>query len=193
MRKPGIAFVLAILFLGGLRATAQSLRIDPERSTMTVKVSKAGLFSAFGHNHEIRAPIISGIIVPSGAPSVELAVDARRMQVLDPDLAAKDRAEVQKTMLSDAVLDTERFPEIRFASKTVEAGGAGHLRVSGELTLHGVTRPITITVEQREGHYIGSAKLKQTQFGMKPITVGGGTVKVKDEVEVVFEIVTSAP
>jgi polyisoprenoid-binding protein YceI len=190
MKKPGIflATIAVVLQLGAIHAAAQSVRIDPQRSTMTVKVGKSGLFSAFGHNHEIRAPISSGSLVTSGAPSVELTVDARRMEVLDPGVEAKERAEVQKTMLSDAVLDVERFPEIRFVSRTVEASGGNRYRVSGELTLHGVTRPVVVAVEQRQGRYLGSARLKQTQFGMKPVTVGGGTVKVKDEVEIAFEI-----
>jgi polyisoprenoid-binding protein YceI len=164
-------------------------QIDPQRSTMTVKVLKSGLFSAFGHNHEIRAPIISGSVTTSGTPAVELRVDARRMQVLDPDVSTKDRAEIQKTMLSDAVLDSERFPEIRFVSTTIEASAPNRYHVSGELTLHGITRPVVVTVELRAGRYLGSLKLKQTQFGIKPVTVGGGTVKVKDEVEIIFDVV----
>jgi len=192
MSKPGIfvAAIAVVLQLGAIHAAAQSVRIDPQRSTMTVKVGKSGLFSAFGHNHEIRAPIASGSIVAAGTPSVELVVDARRMEVLDPGVEAKERAEVQKTMLSDAVLDVQRYPEIRFVSKMVAASGGSRYRVRGELTLHGVTRPLVLTVEQRQGRYLGSAKLKQTEFEMKPVTVGGGTVKVKDEVEIMFEIAT---
>jgi len=195
MSKPSIfvaaGVVTAVLLLGGIHAAAQSLRIDPLRSTMTVKVFKAGVFSAFGHNHEIRAPIISGSVIASGKPSVELKVDARRMQVLDPDVSAKDRAEVQQTMLSDAVLDSERFPEIRFVSRTIEAAGGNRYRVTGELTLHGVTRPVVVRVEQRGDRYTGSATVKQSEFRMRPVTVAGGTVKVKDAVEIVFEIVTT--
>lgn len=192
MSKTGISIAVSVsvLLLGAIHAAAQSVRIDPQRSTMTVKVGKSGLFSAFGHNHEIRAPIASGSIVAAGTPSVELMVDARRMEVLDPGVEVKERSEVQKTMLSDAVLDVQRYPEIRFVSTTVEAGSGNRYRVHGELTLHGVTRPVMLTVEQREGRYRGSAKLKQTEFEMKPVTVGGGTVKVKDEVEIVFEIAT---
>jgi polyisoprenoid-binding protein YceI len=195
MSKPGILAVSSIVavafFLCQTHAAAQSLRIDPQHSTMTVKVAKSGLFSAFGHNHEIRAPIISGSLVTSGTPSVELRVDARRMQVLDPDLDADKRAEVQKTMLSDAVLDSERFPEIRFVSRTIEPAGAGRYRVNGELTLHGVTRPVVVRVEQSGGRYTGSATVTQSEFGIKPVTVAGGTVKVKDAVEIVFEIATA--
>jgi polyisoprenoid-binding protein YceI len=187
MQRP---VLLSVLLAWASLLAANAAPIDPQHSTITVRVFKAGLFSAFGHNHEIRAPISSGSVVASGKPAVELRVDARRMRVLDPDISAKDRAEVQKTMLSDAVLDSERFREIRFVSRTVEAAGGGRFRVSGALTLHGVTLPVVVQVEQRGDRYTGSAKLKQSEFGMKPVTVAGGTVKVKDTVEVVFEIVT---
>jgi polyisoprenoid-binding protein YceI len=182
--------LISSLLLLVIQSAAQTAKIDSERSTMTVKVGKSGVFSAFGHNHEIRAPIAAGTVSPSGAASVELTVDACRMQVLDPDLSAKDRAEVQKTMHS-AVLDCERFPQIQFISRSIEAAGDNRYRVSGELTLHGVTRPVVVRVEGREGRYTGSATVKQTEFGIKPVNVAGGTVKVKDQVEIVFEIVTA--
>ena len=186
-----LCITIAFLLLLATSGAAQSAKIDTERSTMTAKVGKSGLFSPFGHNHEIRAPITEGAVHTSSPASVELRVDARRMQVLDPDLSAKDRAEVQKTMLSAAVLDSERFPEIRFVSRAIAVASAENgYRVTGELTLHGVTQPARMDVREHDGHYTGSVKLKQTQFGMKPVTVAGGTVKVKDEVEIVFDVVT---
>jgi polyisoprenoid-binding protein YceI len=190
MRQAAI-LISSLLLTTIAGAAQQSAEIDPQRSTMTVKVGKSGVFSAFGHNHEIRAPIISGSVVKSGAASVKLTVDARRMQVLDTDLSAKDRAEVQNTMHSAAVLDSERFPEIQFISRSIEAAGDHRYRVSGELTLHGVTRPVIVKVEQRGGRYTGSATVKQTEFGIKPVNVAGGTVKVKDAVEIMFDIVTA--
>lgn len=187
-----VAILIGSVLLLAVAGAAQSANIDAQRSTMTVKVGKSGLFSSFGHNHEIRAPIAAGTVSTAGAGSVELTVDARRMQVLDPDLSAKDRAEVQTTMHSAAVLDSERFPEIRFVSRTIEASGENRYRVTGDLTLHGTTRPVVVRVEQRQGRYTGSATVKQTEFGIKPVTVAGGTVKVKDAVEIVFEIVTES-
>ena len=187
------SMVTTLLLLLEMPAVAQSSRIDPQHSTMTVKVSKSGLFSALWHNHEIRAPIASGSVITAGAPSVELMVDARGMQVLDPDLGADKRAEVQKTMHSAVVLDSERFPRIRFVSRTIEPAGEDRYRVIGELTLHGVTRPVMVRVEARGGRYTGSATVKQSDFGIKPVTVAGGTVQVKDAVEIVFEIATALP
>ena len=43
-------------------------------------------------------------------------------------------------------------------------------------------------VKKQGGRYVGSATLKQRDFGMTPVSVAGGTVKVKDEVKIEFEI-----
>jgi polyisoprenoid-binding protein YceI len=61
--------------------------------------------------------------------------------------------------------------------------------VHGELTLHGETRPVRVTVEGQNGRYHGSAELRQKDFGITPVTVAGGTVKVKNEVRVEFDVV----
>jgi len=60
--------------------------------------------------------------------------------------------------------------------------------VQGTLSLHGQTRPVTIDVRETGGHYEGSVRLKQTDFGIKPVKAGGGTVKVKDEIQIDFKI-----
>jgi len=189
MNRRGYRFAAAALALWfTIPLAAQTGAIDPLHSFFTVRVFKAGLFSAFGHEHEVRAPLTEGAIHESGAPSVELRVDARRLTVLDPNRPEKERAEVQETMLGPTVLDSSRFPEIRFRSTAVEKKGADHWQVRGELTLHGQTRPVLVDVVCEGGRYRGSAMLKQTDFGITPVRVGGGTVKVKDEVRVEFEI-----
>jgi polyisoprenoid-binding protein YceI len=66
-------------------------------------------------------------------------------------------------------------------------------QVTGELSLHGTTRSITVPVMLEKGRYIGSTRLKQTDFGITPVRIAGGTVKVKDEVEMSFEVVPTPP
>jgi polyisoprenoid-binding protein YceI len=61
--------------------------------------------------------------------------------------------------------------------------------VEGDLSLHGVARPVVFTVRRAGDSYAGQAALKQTDFGIKPISVGGGMIKVKDQVEIDFTIV----
>ena len=163
--------------------------IDPQKSSITVRVFKAGVFSAFGHEHEISAPIEQGSFTENPA-SVELTVDARRMRVMDKGISEKDRAEIQQTMLGPKVLDSEKFPEIRFRSTGIERLGEGRWIVLGELTIHGETHPVKVHVEGANGRYRGTAELKQKDFGITPVTVGGGAVKVKNELRIEFDIVS---
>lgn len=163
--------------------------IDIERSTITVHVYRSGLFSFAGDNHEVRAPIASGT-VDEGARTVEFTVDARKLKVLDPNLSADKRSQVQKKMLSPDVLDPDRYREIKFHSSSAEQKSNGEMLVHGRLTLHGQTRPVVVNVSGEQHRYRGSATLKQTDFGMKPIRVAGGTVKVKDEVKIDCDILT---
>ena len=161
--------------------------IETSHSSLTVHVYKSGFLSAFGHNHEIEAPIESGEVLASGNLSVKLRVDARKLKVLDPE-DAKSRPQVQETMLGPQVLDSARFPEIRFESSKIEEKGKNHWILSGNLTLHGQSHSISFEVTQADKVYRGTATIKQTVFGMTPVTVAGGTVKVKDEVKVEFSI-----
>jgi polyisoprenoid-binding protein YceI len=168
-------------------AAAQPRAIDAQKSGMTVRVFKSGLFSAFGHDHEIAAPIADGVADVEGR-RVELRAKASTLRVRDPEASDKDRQEIQKTMLGPDVLDVERYPQIVFRSTSVEPAGPGSWTVPGELTLHGQTRPITVQVRERDGHYVGAVRVKQSDFGIKPIKVAGGTVSVKDEVRIDFDI-----
>jgi polyisoprenoid-binding protein YceI len=165
--------------------------IDSAHSSLQIHVSKTGFFSAFAHNHEVEAPIESGAVTASDPPSVELHVDARKLHVLDPEVSADTRAEVQKTMLGPQVLDAERYPEIRFHSTAVDSQGTDRWLVSGNLELHGQTQSIAVDVTLKNGVYRGSAILKQTKFGITPVTVAGGTVKVKDDLKIEFQIAVS--
>lgn len=166
---------------------AQPRPIDAAKSTLTVRAYKSGLFSALGHDHEIHAPIAEGS-VDAKARKVELQVKAGALRVYDPKGSQEDREKVEKTMLGPEVLDVERHPEIRFRSSGVEPGAENAWNVRGELTLHGATHPVTVEVHERDGHYVGSCRFKQTEFGMKPVKVAGGTVRVKDEVRIEFDI-----
>jgi polyisoprenoid-binding protein YceI len=154
---------------------------------MTIRVYKAGVLSAFGHDHEISAPVAGGTVDVEGR-KVELHANATALRVQDPKVSDKDRAEIQSNMLGADVLDAENHKEISFRSTGAESAGSGAWKVSGELTLHGVTKPVSMAVQERDGHYTGACTLKISDFGIKPVKAAGGTVKVKDEVKVEFDI-----
>jgi polyisoprenoid-binding protein YceI len=189
-----IACTVLVLAIGWLclshlaAADSDSRKIDGPHSTLTVRVYKSGFLSAFGHNHEIQAPIQSGEVKESDSPSVEVLVDARKLRVLDPEVSEGTRDQIQDTMQGSQVLDVAHFPEIHFQSTAVEARGPDHWIVHGNLALHGKDHPVAVEATLKGEHYRGSATLKQSDFGITPVTVAGGTVKVKDVVKIEFDI-----
>ena len=178
----GLALALAAT------AAAQDAAIDTQRSTVSIHVGKAGLFSAAGHDHTISAPIASGAIRESAPPRAEFIIETAKMTVQpDPKVDAKTQAAIQKDM-EEMTLETRKFPQITFHSSRVDKLSDGQWKVEGDLTLHGVTKPVSLTVKRDGGAYTAHTALKQTNFGIKPISVGGGMIKVKDEVEIDFTI-----
>ena len=74
-----------------------------------------------------------------GTLMVDASIDARTINTRNPDR--------DKDLRSALFFDVEKFPRITFKSKRVAAGAAGRVKVVGDLTLHGVTREVTLDVE----------------------------------------------
>ncbi len=180
-----ITVLLWVLFAAPARA--QRVAIDNEQSALTIYTANSGLFSFLGHGHTISAPVSGGYIETGPGASVELSFESAALRVVDPELTPEKRTEIQKVMQSD-VLEVERYPAIRFRSREVQAQGAGRWKVTGELELHGVTRELSIDVHEDEGRYRGEAVIRQTDFGIRPVRIAGGTVSVADKVRIEFEI-----
>ena len=169
-----------------LGASAQQRNIDTQKSTLTVHVGKTGVFSGFGHEHEVRAPILSGTADIGAHAAVEVYVDARALRVIDKDASEQERTEVQQTMLGPEVLDSESHKEIVFKSTAADSAGQDQWTPRGNLTLRGQTRPVTVHVTFKDGHYTGEASVKQTDYGIKP--PGKAGVRAKDELKITFTI-----
>ena len=187
MRFPRPTSVLATIVVFAATAWPQARPIDSAGSKLIVHAFKSGLFSGFADNHEIEAPIAEGSIDET-APRVNFVIESHDMKVLDPQLSADKRRQVQERMLGPEVLNVERFPKITFDSRKVERTGQREFLVEGELSLHGVTRPVSIRVRNENGRYLGTCTLKQRDYGIEPISIVGGTVKVKDELKIDVDI-----
>jgi polyisoprenoid-binding protein YceI len=190
--KRNATFVLGVtgfLLAASLWLVSVDRGIDADHSTLKIHVGKAGLFSAAGHDHRVTAPFAGGSFNDSDLPQVAFTVDARKLTLVeDNKLSAEQQAEIQHTMHAK-VLQSESYPLISFHSTKIEKTGANHWIVTGELTLHGQSRPILAEAHYAEGAYTGRSTIKQTDFGINPISVAGGVVKVKNELEIQFVVV----
>ncbi|MFZ0637079.1 MAG: YceI family protein [Candidatus Acidiferrales bacterium] len=177
--------------------TLAHYRIDAGMSRFTVRAFATGLFSSLGHNPTlaIRGYTGEAAFVPGSLEqaSVRISVQADSLGVTD-DISQKDRTEIESGMKQD-VLETSIYPEIVFESSHLTANkmgeGAHAVNASGILALHGVTRSETIyaqvVVTGDTLRAYGEFSLRQTDYGIKLVSVAGGTLKVKDEVKISFD------
>ena len=174
--------------------------VDAGRSTFTVQAFSTGLLSAFGHNPKIAVRDIEGEaqFVAAGTTledaQVHLNVKADSLQVID-DISDKDRREIRRQMY-DEVLEVDRFPEIQYECSRVTLSGSGDrywAALNGELTLHGETHPLQISarvvISGDKLRASGEFGVKQREYGIAPVSVAGGAIKLKDEIKCTFDIV----
>jgi len=174
-------------------------RIDPSRSRIEVGVFRGGLLKAFGHDHKVAAREFSGMVLFDPArlsdSSVSLTVLSKSVSVLDPGASEKERSEVQATMEGLRVLNVQAFPEIGFVSTKVrnvtQTGSGFEIQLAGKLKIHGVEKetafPVRINLGKDLLRATGTASVRQTDFGIVPVNLGAGTVRVKDEITVRFD------
>ena len=190
-----LCVLLGLILLAGdfCQAISEGRSIDTRHSYLTIHVGKAGLFAAGAHEHWIQAPVASGTVDDKGqSPSIRLSVQAAALTVSpNENISEKDRAEVESNM-QNKVLESSKYPAIIFQSTRIETGNHGGWSVTGELTIHGVTKQVTLNVRRDLDGYAGSTRIAQTDFGIKPITIAGGVIKVKDELDIDFHIYTAA-
>jgi polyisoprenoid-binding protein YceI len=173
--------------------------VDARASRFTVQVFASGMLSAMGHNPTIGIRTFRGE-VDFSAESAEgsgfrFTVQSNSLSVLD-DVSDKDRREIER-MMNDQVLEVSKYPEIAYEAAVVSVtrleGALYSASLSGNLTLHGVTHsqpiPARITVFDEMVRASGEFTMRQTDFGIKPISVAGGALKVKDDIRFSFEMV----
>lgn len=180
--------------------------IDSQKSKIEVQVAREGFFKAFGHDHLISAKEFSGEVQLDSAKlensSVSFTIESKSLAVVDPGESEKDRKDVQDTMLGEEVLDVGRYPQIQFSSSSVKVvsnkKGIYELQVEGTLSLHGAKKPVTTPVRaqiMKDGtlSVYAEVPLLQSDYGITPVKVAGGTVRVKDRLKLTFQILARKP
>jgi len=195
------------LLLGPGAAWGATFRVDSERTRLAVRLYRDGVGSRLAHDHVVEATEVTGRVEYDAAQpeassivveirTASLRVDepaARRWLGVEGDLSDSQRADVDKAMRAPDQLDVARHPTIRFASTRVVAEGDGRLRVTGQLTLRGVTREVTFpaTVALESGGVRSRATLTflQSSFGYRPYSALLGAIRNKDEVTLHVDLV----
>ena len=188
-RNIAVAVPLAVLFgLTNLAvAQTQTWYLDPPHSAAQFSVRHMGISTVRGTFTKVE-----GVVVDSpdlSKASVNVTIDASsvdsRVQRRDDDLK------------SDHFFDVAKYPTITFKSKKVEAAGPGKLKVTGDLTIHGVTKEAVLDVDgptppmkdpRGNSHRGASATttVNRTDYGMTTMTgMIGDQVAIQLDVEMV--------
>jgi polyisoprenoid-binding protein YceI len=193
-----VARVTVMAILAAILAAQESeeLVIDPGQTTITLHVGRAGVFAFAGHDHEVMVPAMQGHLtldrVNVSRSTVSVTFEATALKVTGKGEPSEDVPEVQRVMLSDQVLDVQRHPTITFQSRQVSV-----VKQSANQMTLGITRPLNVPVTVQlaaDGlRANGRATVQQSQFGIRPVRAGAGTVRVKDEVEVVLSVTAKRP
>ena len=177
--------------------------VDPQQSTFTVDVGRAGFLKVFGHDHRIEVREFSGSVdwnqASPEASRFALEVASGSLTVADEELKEDDRQSVQANMETEA-LSVSQYPSIVFESSRVEVdeadGDSVELTVVGTLALRGVSRelelPVRVVVDGERLVASGRAELESDEWGVPQISAAGGSVKTKKELGLTYEIVAVA-
>jgi polyisoprenoid-binding protein YceI len=162
-------------------SAAEPLQIGAARGTIDFSIGDSRIFRTTGSFKDWQGTVIvDDVDVPRSTVAVK--VNTNSIDMLDPQ---------QTAMLKDAdFFDVAKFPALTYVSKTVTRTGENSLKVDGEITLRGITRPMTLDVtvtdrrpEARAGaryaRFRATGSLKRSEFGMvKYIDVVGDMVDI---------------
>ena len=173
--------------------------LGPRSGRLLVKTARTGLGARAGHDLTIEVTSWRGsVVVDSANPAasrVTLTADVGSFEVRTgtggvKPLTGGDRAEIKRT-LTGKILQASRHPVISFTSTAVTGTPSG-FQLEGDLTVAGVTRPVTVRGTLAGDRAQGSATVTQSRWGIKPYSAFFGALKLSDDVEVEFDV-TLAP
>lgn len=172
------------------------IRVDASSARCEIFSFKEGLLSRLAHDLHLEVGrfaleiaddqrSVSATFEPASIRVIAAVVGGRDDHGV---LSAGDREKIRGNLLEE-VLETKRFPEIRFRSTRAHATPGG-LRIEGELSLHGTTRKVEALAVESPGsgpaarRWTCELSLHQPDFGIKPYTAALGALRVQAGVKI---------
>jgi polyisoprenoid-binding protein YceI len=192
-------FAAAVDANGPAPVPAGAYTVDKAHTSLLFRVSHLGFSTYTGRFTQVDAQLQFD---PARIPASTVTVD------IDPRSISADNAPsgFMQTLAGQGWLDADRFPQMSFRSKSVELTGPNSFRIHGELTLHGVTKPLDLDARYNGGYaghpmdpharvgFSATGSLKRSDFGISfGIPAPGTTFGVGDDVQVVLESEFSGP
>lgn len=162
---------------------------DAHHAECLIFTFKEGLLSPVAHDLRLKVTRFS-VTVDEARTSVTASFDATSLVV---DTPMKDGVENPSALsqgdkdkiagqIRDDVLNARKYPEISFRSRALSARSDGGFDFAGELSLHGVTRPLSGATRSVAGRQVLELALHQPEFGIAPFRAMLGTLKIRADV-----------
>ena len=193
MRRPTreLALALATSLLVPALGHAATWELDPAHSSVSFAIRHMMISTVRGSFRTFTGKAMGDPASPTGA-SIEASIDAASI-----DTANEKR---DAHLKSPDFLEVEKFPTMTFKSKKIEPAGAGKAKVTGDLTLHGVTKEVVLDVEgptptikdpmgnTKAGAH-ATTKISRKDFGIAwNKALDGGGLMVGDEVDITIDV-----
>jgi polyisoprenoid-binding protein YceI len=173
--------------------------LDPEHSTVLFKLSHLGFSNYTAQFAKFEAKLT---LDPANleAAHIEVMVDPRSLSLPSPPEGFKDE------LLGDGWLDASRYSTITYKSTHIQPTGPDSALITGDLSLHGVTKPLVLQAKFNGGYaghpmdpharagFSATGAFKRSDFGMAfGVPAPGTKMGVSDEVQVVIETEFTGP
>ena len=183
--------IVAVAIPAAAAAQTASWTIDAGHSAATFSVRHMVIANVKG---EFNGPVGTATFDPKALSTlrIEATIDARTVNTRNADR--------DKDLRSDLFFDVAKYPRITFKSRSVTVEGPGKLKVLGELTIRGVTKPVTLAVDgptpeikdiwgSRRIGATATTTIDRRDFGLvyNRVLEGGGAV-VGDQVSISLDI-----
>lgn len=178
---------------------ASSVTLGPQNGTIVVRTYREGMAKRVGHDLALEVTSWSATAAVNredpASSDVQARLDLRSLSVREATggvkpLSGGDHKEIAKNV--EKTLNLSTYPEVTFSSHSVAADGGQRLRLNGNLTLAGSTKPVSVdlNIERQNGaeRLTGTVQLTHSEFGLKPYSGLMGALKIKDAVEIDFDL-----
>jgi polyisoprenoid-binding protein YceI len=195
LRVVGGAALAAVLSWPAL-AGATTYKIDPRHSSANFAVTHLMISTVRGEFHSVNGTVNVDDSDLSKS-SVEVTIDASTVDTREPDR--------DKDLKSPNFFDVAKYPTITFKSTKVESAGPGKLKVTGDLTLHGVTKSVVLDVTAPKSPIkdpwglqrtavSGTTKINRQDFGMTySKTLDNGGLMISNDVDITLDVEMIVP